>query len=249
MNNVKTTYPFDTNQLSKDALSFTDERFYGFVKEALGKAAADLLQTQAINNVPSFLLSHDFCAVIELDIDSKEVDQLRTKISFLCRDSIYCVKAGIKNNFKYLKKLLLSKIEENGKIQPKPKKTTTTNLTSSTLTKDNHTEMIRNLIQRWTEDNKENFNFDELELISDIDYTLSKIDSNNVTEAAIRFTYGVKIKLRKKAEKFQIPNFYKHLSKIDVEDNNDSQTIAFSSATLQQSLSQISINATTSSSH
>ncbi|CAF3579647.1 unnamed protein product [Rotaria sp. Silwood1] len=59
MDIVKTTYAFDTNQLPKDVLSFTDEKFYGFVKEILGKTAADLLQIQAINNVPSFLLKEN----------------------------------------------------------------------------------------------------------------------------------------------------------------------------------------------
>ncbi|CAF3609521.1 unnamed protein product [Rotaria sp. Silwood1] len=188
MDIVKTTYAFDTNQLPKDVLSFTDEKFYGFVKEILGKTAADLLQIQAINNVPSFLLSNDVCAVIELDIDSKELDELRQKISFSCRDGTCRVKVGIKNDFKYLKRLLLSKLEENGKIKPRQKQTTTKIYsTPSVLTKENHVEFIHTSIKKWVEDTKENVNLDNLELKPGADYTLTITDNDNDLEGSIRY--------------------------------------------------------------
>ncbi|CAF1350597.1 unnamed protein product [Rotaria sordida] len=201
MNIVKITHPFDANQLPKYALSFTDEKFYGFVKELL-----------------------------ELDIDSKELDDLRQKVSFSCRDGTYRVKAGIKNDSKYLKKLLLSKLEENGKIKPRSRQTTTKVYpASSILAQENHAEFIYNLIKKWVQDNKENFNFDELELKPDIDYTLTITDNNNVVEGVIRCKCDVKI------------------NNNDVGSNNNNQTSVPSSATPQQSLSQISINAPTSS--
>ncbi|CAF4266965.1 unnamed protein product, partial [Rotaria sordida] len=210
-----------------------------------------------------------------LDIDSKELDDLRQKVSFSCRDGTYRVKAAIKNDSKYFKKLLLSKLEENGKIKPRSRQTITKVYpASSILTQENHAEFVYNLIKKWVQDNKENFNFNELELKPDIDYTLTITDNNNVVEGVIRCKCGVKIKLRKKGDKFQITNFYKHLRSLtcsmmrekkrniqqnqmlrnyinnsnnDVGSNNNNQTPVPSSATPQQSLSQISINAPTSS--
>ena len=210
MDIFKTTFPFDIKQLPIDVLTFTDEKFYGFVKEMLGQTAVDLLQIQAINNVPSFLLSHDVCAVIELDIDSQELDDLRRKICFRCRDGSYHVKIGIKNDFKYLKELLLSKLKENKKTKPKPRQVTTKIYsTSSILT--NHTEFAYNLINKWVEDNKENFNCDELELTPDVDYTLTISDNDDDIQGVIKCKCGVKIKLRKIDNRFQMTNFYKHL--------------------------------------
>lgn len=111
-NTTTTTYSFNTNNLPKDVLSYTDDKFYDFVKELLGQSAADLLNIQAINNVPSFLLSDDVCDIIELAVESKEIDALREKISFAFRDGTYHVKMGIRNNFMYLNKLLSAKLEE-----------------------------------------------------------------------------------------------------------------------------------------
>ena len=70
------------------------------------------MKIQAINNVPSFLLSNNLCGVIELDIVSEELDDLRQKISFSTKDGTCHVKTGIHNDFKYLKKLLSLKLEE-----------------------------------------------------------------------------------------------------------------------------------------
>ncbi|CAF1189710.1 unnamed protein product [Didymodactylos carnosus] len=94
---MTTTLIFDINQLPTDVLTFTDARFYDFVKEILGETEADLLKMQAINNVPSFLLTDDICGVLELDIDSQELDDLRKKISFRLKDGTVIVKAGVKS--------------------------------------------------------------------------------------------------------------------------------------------------------
>jgi hypothetical protein len=131
MDTTKTTNVFDTNKLSDDVLSLTDDKFYDFVKEVLGKTAADLLKIQAINNVPSFLLSNDLCGVIELDIVSEELDDLRQKISFSIKDGTCHVKTGIHNDFKYLKKLLSLKLEEGDRKKKRNTKQTTTKINST----------------------------------------------------------------------------------------------------------------------
>jgi hypothetical protein len=51
MDNTTTTHSFNTNQLPDDVLSYTDDKFYNFMKEVLGLWAADLSNIQATNNV------------------------------------------------------------------------------------------------------------------------------------------------------------------------------------------------------
>jgi hypothetical protein len=48
----------------------------------LGESTADLLNIQAISNVPSFLLSDNIADVVELGADSEEIIALREKVSF-----------------------------------------------------------------------------------------------------------------------------------------------------------------------
>ncbi|CAF1117783.1 unnamed protein product [Rotaria sp. Silwood1] len=160
----------------------------------------------------------------------------------------------------------ITRLEENGKIKPRQKQTTTKIYsTPSVLTKENHVEFIHTSIKKWVEDTKENVNLDNLELKPDADYTLTITNNDNDLEGSIRCKCGVKIKLRKRDGKFQITNFYKHLRSLtcsmikekknhsqqhqmlhniidnnnyDVENNNNYQTTDSLPATPQQSLSQ-----------
>jgi hypothetical protein len=79
----------------------------------LGAVAADLLNIQAINNVPSFLLCDNVGDVGELGENSEEIDALRKNVSFAFPDGTYHIKIGIKNNLKYLNKLLSSKLGQD----------------------------------------------------------------------------------------------------------------------------------------
>ncbi|CAF2923431.1 unnamed protein product [Rotaria sp. Silwood2] len=143
VDNITTAYSFNTNNLPDDVLSYTDGKFYYFVEELLGQSAADLLKIQAINNIPSFLLSDDVCDIIELAVESEEIDALRKKISFAFRDGTYHVKIGIRNNFKYLNKLLSMKLEEENKKKRNPQKTTTKiNSMSSSLATENNSASL-----------------------------------------------------------------------------------------------------------
>jgi len=143
MDNITTAYSFNTNNLPEDVLSYTDDKFYYFVKELLGQSAADLLRIQAINNVPSFLLSDDVCDIIEFVVGSEEIDALREKISFAFRDGTYHVKIGIRNNFRYLNKLLSMKLEEENREKRNSQKTTTKiNSTSSSLTTETNSPAL-----------------------------------------------------------------------------------------------------------
>ncbi|CAF4339400.1 unnamed protein product, partial [Rotaria magnacalcarata] len=79
------------------------------------------------------------------------------------------------------------------------------------MTKDDHVEFLLNLMKKWTECNKENLHFDQIELIPDIDYTINITFNNNVVEGVVNCKCGVQIKLRTRNGKLKITNFYKHL--------------------------------------
>ncbi|CAM4816903.1 unnamed protein product [Rotaria magnacalcarata] len=117
MTSTRTTYSFTINHLPEDVLTFTGEKFHNFVKELLGESTADLLTIQAINNVPSFLLSDNIDDVVEFGADSEEMKALREKVSFAFRDGTYHVKLE----------------EENKKIRNLQKITKKTNSISSIL--------------------------------------------------------------------------------------------------------------------
>ena len=319
-----TTYCVNTSNLPDDVLTYTDEKFYNFVKEKLGQSAVDLLNLQAINNVPSFLLSDDLFDIIEHAVASKEIKILREKISFAFPDGTFRVKIGLKNNFRYLNKLLTTKLDEENKKKRNPikkptkinsipssliennstlsqstslsnsttsllaydtsstsplsstentdlppslvtedtvstvntvetlassttntnstplpssatnaspessrlettdtnsksssSKATNINLKSSSLkTKEEHIESILVLINKWTNNSKENLELEKLELMPDIDFTLNIKCNENDFEGLIKCKCGTRIRLMKKDDRFQITNFYKHLRSV-----------------------------------
>jgi hypothetical protein len=63
------------------------------------------------------------------------------------------------------------------------------------MTKDDHVEFLLNLMKKWTENNKEDLHFDQIELIPDIDYTISITFNNNVVEGVVNSKCGVRVKL------------------------------------------------------
>ncbi|CAF1482401.1 unnamed protein product [Adineta steineri] len=98
-----------------DVLTFSDDKFYNYVRNLLGEATAGVLNVQCINNEPSFLLIENICELIELGSNSEELEEIRKKTTFAYRDGSYRVKIGIKNYLNYLNKLLSSKVEEENK--------------------------------------------------------------------------------------------------------------------------------------
>ncbi len=125
-------------------------------------------------------------------------------------------------------------------------------------------------MKKWTENNKEDLHFDQIELIPDIDYTISIKFNNNVVEGVVNCKCGVRIKLRTRNDKLQITNFYKHLrtpscsmmrekkrqydeqnqSPIYINSNDKNKNMNDNRRTAsQQPLSEITTNALTSQRH
>ncbi|CAF4150569.1 unnamed protein product [Adineta steineri] len=99
-NNASIKCCLDPNNLPEDILTFSDDKFYNYVRNLLGEATAGVLNAQCINNVPSFLLSENICELIELGSNSEELEEIRKKTTFAYRDGSYRVKIVEEENKK-----------------------------------------------------------------------------------------------------------------------------------------------------
>ncbi|CAF4106004.1 unnamed protein product [Adineta steineri] len=99
-NNANIKCCLNPNNLPEDILTFSDDKFYNYVKNLLGEATAGVLNAQCINNVPSFLLSENICELIELGSNSEELEEIRKKTTFAYRDGSYRVKIVEEENKK-----------------------------------------------------------------------------------------------------------------------------------------------------
>ncbi|CAF3818223.1 unnamed protein product [Adineta steineri] len=287
-NNANIKCCLNPNNLPEDILTFSDDKFYNYVKNLLGEATAGGLNAQCINNVPSFLLSENICELIELGSNSEELEEIRKKTTFAYRDGSYRVKIveeenkKIRNLQKTVKTtdsvLSISEEEENNptsqqltttmnttlsliEITPDPSSqplitiinstspfvetetnlslqplTTTetsqmfdqlpisTSVTSSEpinkinlrtpalLSKDDHAEFLLNLVNKWSQANKDLY-FGQIELLPDIDYKINIAHDNNVLQGIIicncgtrAFTQSIMLYGERKEKKYNEQN-------------------------------------------
>ena len=111
----------DTSQLPKDALTYTDEKFFKLIRSFCGKDGSDILSIQAIRSVDSFLAIQDIYAIFELD--SEDVQEIQKQCGFRKRNGTYTVKPGIKSSLDYVSALLKQMQKQIGrrtKIQSVP---------------------------------------------------------------------------------------------------------------------------------
>ena len=94
----------DTSRLPKDALTYTDEKFFKLIRSFCGKDGSDILSIQAIRSVDSFLAIQDIYAIFELD--SEDVQEIQKQCGFRKRNGTYTVKPGIKSSLDYVSTLL-----------------------------------------------------------------------------------------------------------------------------------------------
>ena len=176
----------DTSLLPANLTSLQDAEFYHFVKRIVGPVEAELLQVQQINNVNSLLMTADVFEIIQ--IPSHDLDDIKRKICFEKDDGSFVIKAGVKGNIDYLIELLRAKnnADKRSKILratlalpptglpnagntsiPVCSNATATNpIPSLTLawTLTDHEKFITDSIQRWCDDNKENFKSNDFSL-------------------------------------------------------------------------------------
>ena len=68
------------------------------------------------------------------------------------------------------------------------------------------------MIQKWTEENKENFDLHAFELEPGFDFVLKiEFDAHSTLQASIRCKCGKTVMLAKNEDKIQVSNYYKHL--------------------------------------
>ena len=111
----------DTSRLPKDALTYTDEKFFKLIRSFCGKDGSDILSIQSIRSVDSFLAIQDIYAIFELD--SEDVQEIQKQCGFRKRNGTYTVKPGIKSSLDYVTALLKQMQKQVGrrtKIQSVP---------------------------------------------------------------------------------------------------------------------------------
>ncbi|CAF1200566.1 unnamed protein product [Didymodactylos carnosus] len=104
------------------------------VRDLLGCLHARLLQFRHIDSVPCFLLTHDVCDVLKVEIDDTELDAIRDEICYKLKSGGYVVKDGIQTSFRCFKEFLLKKTDQKMKQLKYKRKYTTTMTSPNTLT-------------------------------------------------------------------------------------------------------------------
>ena len=79
-----------------DIPSYCDDTFYQFVKDHVGTIEGEILEIQQIKNVRILLRIPNVFAF--LDINSKEILELRKQVCFITDDLQYIVRPGVRSN-------------------------------------------------------------------------------------------------------------------------------------------------------
>lgn len=103
----------DTSVLPADVMSLRDEKFFDFVNEEVGIAAASLLAVQGINSVKSLLMTPNVHHL--MDLNSKDLDGFKKKYGYLQDDGTFVLQPGVKGNVDYLIDLLRQKCVDDSK--------------------------------------------------------------------------------------------------------------------------------------
>jgi hypothetical protein len=191
-----TRMSLDTSRLPKDALSYTDEKFFKLIRSFCGKGASDLLSIQAIRSVDSFLSIQDIYTIFELD--SEDVQEIQKQCGFRKRNGTYTVKPGIKSSLDYVSNLLkamqkrMKKTKKNQQVptQPTDSIESTDSLSSAsgldipanvntivilTISKkgeSEHRSLIEKSIKDWCVKNEDLLNIADFNPISGVHYDL-----------------------------------------------------------------------------
>ena len=227
----------DTTLLPPNLTSLHDAEFYHFVKRIVGPVQAELLQVQQIDNVNSLLMTTDVFEIIQ--IPSQDLDDIQRKICFEKGDGSFVIKAGVKGNIDYLIELLKAKNNTDKRSKnlratlaspstgfpnagntsiPVCSNATAMNAVLSltpSWTLADHEKFITDSMQRWCDDNRENFKLNDFSLSDGKQYRLVvKNDPNGTFNADIRCDCGKLFVLTKLRGKFQISDSYGHLKAI-----------------------------------
>lgn len=82
-----------------DFFSYSENRFYDFVKDFVGDIEAEIPQIQCIKNIRTLLRVNDVFSFFRMDC--KETSDLKQKACFINDDMTYIVRAGIQSNMEH----------------------------------------------------------------------------------------------------------------------------------------------------
>ncbi|CAF2942254.1 unnamed protein product [Rotaria sp. Silwood2] len=100
----------DTKVLPSDLLTYHDDDFYNLINQLVGPDEVALLKIQGIRTVNTFLdISNIFDIV---NIDSEEIDDIKTKSCFILKNDSYVIRPGSKASIEYLRDLFEKKQDE-----------------------------------------------------------------------------------------------------------------------------------------
>jgi hypothetical protein len=208
--------------------------FYDFVEKRLGVNQSLLLKIQQINSVSCFLLTHDPCEILNLNINDDDLNELKTKICFPLSDGSFLVKPGFKTGLLCLRDLLSKKTKDKLKQSrnTKPLSTTAvpTNVISSPspsstppTTSSSSLDVVLtpiaeyrryffNLLKISCFNHKDDFMSDSFDLKEGKDFILNVLYyQNNNLQVSVKCNCGRLITLTMKDGKIQLSNFQKHL--------------------------------------
>lgn len=227
---MSTSTSFDF--LPTNVLTLAGYDFFQFIKNTLGEPEANLLSKIAVKTTFSFILIEDPLDIFYQDVDDQELDQLKETLCFKLKNERFLIKPGVLSGFRSLREALKNKLvhqEKNPKRKQQPSTSINTNggmippqklPTVSTTTKaaavpmsfGEHRSYVSNLINKWCEDNKENFDLSTFRLEEGVDFTLSvELEGNSVGNASIKCKCRKIVSLGKNDDKIQVSNYYKHL--------------------------------------
>ena len=137
----------------------------------------------------------------------------------------FLIKPGVLSGFHSLKEALKNKLNEETKQQQQLPVSSSSvssfltpiatlpNLAASSLVEQR--TYVLSLIQRWTEENKENLDLPTFELEPGVDFVLTiEFDEHAILQGSIRCKCGKAIVLAKNDDKIQVSNYYKHMQSV-----------------------------------
>lgn len=100
----------DVKSLPENVMGLHDESFFNLVSTLCGDVVSELFRVQSINTAKTLLRVVDVFSV--LDLDCRELDDIRVKTRFILSDGTTMIKPGIKNNVNYIIELFRFKEQQ-----------------------------------------------------------------------------------------------------------------------------------------
>ncbi|CAF3887901.1 unnamed protein product [Rotaria sp. Silwood1] len=220
----------DTKVVPSDVFTYQDDDFYNLISQLAGPEEAALLKIQGIRTVHAFLRIPNIFDVF--NINSKEVNDIKTKTCFILENDNYIIKSGIKASIEYLRDLFGKKqgellkntnrkrrtiwnVSSNTTVIPNDSLHTITatdntiqfSTTTTTIENIDHHSFIIQSINEWCLKHADEIGISDLKLVEGTDYVVTLSSGFGHIRCSCRGS----ARLPKQGRSFQLSNFYRHL--------------------------------------